>query len=580
MQVSTLTYARTTRSALLAVAVAAIFFSGCDRSKPEQMTGAAKETPSQSGTSDPVLPPDTQPNNQAPGTQPPGNGNPKIDPPFANDGAPDTNLASTQPASTGATDSPADGSAELPGGARMIDQADLMNRAFMTLQPPKSDRPEDLVAYLAEVDVALRDLILAGTNNVVDAATFTNSGLRLGQLKLQAGERLAQATDATADQRKAGTISQLVALSHMSGLKDVESAKKLEKFATTLLQSTDPDLAHQGRVVLLGFRLQELQNGTTADPAALLAELEGLFQRPVDSGFPEMMVLQQSQQVLNEMGFKEAAAKIDQLMVSKFMDAPDPQLSLTAWSVAVANSQAFQNYNAALQDVYTGKETQPQMLLAAVRGLFNELPNATTLLQFLNLSTDLEYRGLVPFAEELTGYVKQQVDALKDSPFAAAIDTAIEAQNRRLGIRGRTIELNGLVDLDGNALDWSAYKGKVVLIDFWATWCQPCLKELPNIRQVHSDWNAKGFEVLSINMDDDLKPVRQYLSSNLLPWKTYHSSDLTALGFKSEIAKQFGITAIPFLVLVDAEGKVAAVHVRGDRLGPSVSTMLSSGLGN
>ena len=238
MQVSTLTHARTTRAALLGVAVAAIFCVGCDRSKPEQMSGGStKDMPNQSGTIDPaapVLPPDAQPSNQTPSNQPPGNGNRKIDPPFASDGAPDSNLASTQVA-----DSPADASAELPAGARMIDQADLMNRAFMTLQAPKSDRPDDLVAYLAEVDVALRDLILAGTNNVVDAATFTNSGLRLGQLKLQAGERLAQATDATADQRKAGTISQLVALSHMSGLKDVESAKKLEKFATTLLQSTD-----------------------------------------------------------------------------------------------------------------------------------------------------------------------------------------------------------------------------------------------------------------------------------------------------------------------------------------------------
>ncbi len=585
MHVSTITNARTTRAALLALAFAAISPSGCDRSKPEKLSGSStSEAPNQPGASDPAAPVPLQPNfstPDSPGSNPqeaqprnaPANPtrNPATYPPFASDSGAGTNLASTQAA---------DEANELPASARTINQPELMNRAFMTLQPPKSDRPDDLVAYLGEVDVALRDLILAGTNNVVDSATFTSSGLRLGQLKLQAGERLAQSPDATTDQRKAGTISQLVALSHMSGLKDVESAKKLEKFATTLLQSSDVDLAHQGRVVLLGFRLQELQNGTNSDPAALLAELEGLFQRPVDAGFPEMMVLQQSQQVLNEMGFKDAATKIDQLMVSKYMDAPDPQLSLTAWSVAVANSQAFQNYSAALQDVYTGKETQPQMLLAAARGLFSELPNATTLLQFVNLSTDLEYRGLVPFAEELTAYVKKQAEALEASPFAAAISAALDAQNRRLGIRGRTLELNGLVDLEGNRLDWSAYKGKVVLIDFWATWCMPCLQELPSIRQVHSDLNARGFEVLSINMDDDLKLVRQYLSSNPLPWKTFHSSDLTALGFKSEIAKQLGISAIPFLVLVDSEGKVAAVHVRGDRLGPSVQTMLSPGLGN
>ncbi len=571
---------------MLATCTLLLLSAGCDSAKPRKLSSASGTASNAiEGSTGAILPPANGPfqsSSQDASRDVSQNivqGN--SEPNHANDSASALTSATSMNQSTAAqSDSSASSEADIPASARVIDQADLMQRAFMTLQPPKSDRPDELMSFLADVDVALRDLIVAGSNNIVDAATFTSSGLRLGQMKLQAGERLAQATDATEEQRKAGTISQLVALSHMSGLKDVESAKKLEKFATTLLQSNDPDLAHQGRVVLLGFRLQELQNGNTSDPAALLAELEGLFQRPSDAGFPEMMVLQQSQQVLNEMGFKEAADKIDELMVSKFMDAADPQLSMTAWGVAVANSQAFQNYNSALQDVYTGKETQPQMLLAAARGLFNELPNATTLLQFVNLSTDLEYRGMPLFATELSDYVKQQLGGLQESPFTPAINEALESQSRRLGVVGQSIDLSGLVEVGGRPLDWSVYKGKVVLIDFWATWCFQCQGELPNIRKVYSENNSKGFEVIAINMDDDLKPLQQYMTSNPFPWKTFHSADPDALGFKSEVAKRFGVSAIPFLMLVDADGKVAAVHVRGDRLAPAVQTLLGPGLAN
>ncbi len=453
MQVSTLNLRRHGATCLVLGTVTLLFAAGCDRATPERVKAEIDKTQgastegsgaAQSG-SNPAAPisgdttggirlssaePATDPTGTAPtGKEPEISPVPQVEskPQFGQ--TPNPNGAAAQAVA-------GNGQTELPASARTIDQADLMNRTFMTLKPPTSNQPADLVGFLDQVDGALRDLIVAGTNNVVDAATFTSSGLRLGQMKLTAGEQLAALPDATAEQRKAGTIAQLVALSHMSGLKDVESAKKLERLATSLLQSSDADLAHQGRVVLLGFRLQELQNGAVSDPATLLADLEGLFQRPSDAGFPEMMVLQQSQQVLGEMGFKEAAAKIDTLMVSKFIDSPDPQLSMSAWSVAVATSQAFQNYNAALQDLYTGKETQPQMLLAAARGLFAELPKAATLLQFVNLSTDLEYRGMVPAAEEISRLVQQQSSTISESPFAKPIADALSAQTRRLSVRG------------------------------------------------------------------------------------------------------------------------------------------------
>jgi thiol-disulfide isomerase/thioredoxin len=559
-----------------AVIAAAVVAIGCDRSTPEKLA------------SQPV---DNQPaaGEQAPAALPANQGAKPIANTQADDPAPTSSAAPQIAGGSAATDSLSTrnapnaevaAEAELPEGARVINQADLMNRAFMTLKPPQSDQPADLVAFLSEIDLALRDLIVAGTNNIVDSETFTSSGMRLGEMKFAAGERLVQMPNATDEHRKIGTLSQLVALSHMSGLKDVDSAKKLEKFASSLLQSSDPDLAHQGRVVLLGFRLQDLQNGRTSEPTQLLADLDGLFERPSDAGFPEMMVLQQSQQVLSEMGFAEAAAKIDALIVAKFLDSADLQLSMAAWGIAASKSQAFQNYNAALQDVYSGKEKQPQMLLAAARGLYSEFPNAVTLLQFVKLSTDLEFRGLVSLAEELSLFVKQQLTSHPNSPFLAGIQEGLGTQERRLGVRGQAVPLDGLVDVDGLPLDLSAYKGKVVLINFWATWCLRCREELPYIREAYSSFSDKGFDVLSINMDDDLAPVRQFLSSNQFPWKNGCSADPNAMGFKSAIAQKLGISAIPFVLIIDAEGKVAAIHVRGDRIAPTIRAMLSPGLSN
>lgn len=561
-------FKRTTRGAT-AFAFVLLSVAGCDRSTPEKLV--KQEIVTNPQTSDAT----TDPSN--------------ADPSKANPGKQtiierlneQTLFGGNDPATLDATTS-SDITVDHSVQDDSMDKVDLSDRTFMTLQPIKTDRPVELVAHLNDIDVALRDLILAGANKIVGADTFNSSGMRLGTMKLNTGEKLAASPDATEEQRKLGTVSQLVALSHMSGLKDIESAKKLEKFAGTLLQSSDPDLAHQGRVVLLGFRLQDLQNGNVSEPTQLLADLDGLFQRPSDAGFPEMMVLQQAQSVLSEMGFNEAATKIDELVVSKFMDSPDPQLSSTAWNLATEKSQAFGNYNASLQDVYDGKEKEPTMLLGAVRGLYSELPNSTTLLQLVNLSTDLEYRGLVNIASELSDFIKTKLASLPNSTYVEAITTALEAQGRRLGIRGQALnlELDGLVDLEGAPLKWSDYKGKVVLIDFWATWCKPCLLELPNIRKAREDFGSQGFEVLAINMDENLAEAKKNLSTNPLPWKTFHSSDLSALGFKSAVAKRLGINAIPFLVLLDTEGKVAAVHVRGDRIAPSVRSLLADGLSN
>ena len=115
-------------------------------------------------------------------------------------------------------------------------------------------------------------------------------------------------------------------------------------------------------------------------------------------------------------------------------------------------------------------------------------------------------------------------------------------------------------------------KGKVVLIDFWATWCKPCLKELPNIEANYEKYHSKGFEVLSISLDEREESYQRFLK--LKPHAWLNARDGAA--FDSELATTFEIAAIPKAVLIDQNGKIVAVDqdASGNSLGKHLAELL------
>ncbi|HND55952.1 MAG TPA: TlpA disulfide reductase family protein, partial [Pirellulaceae bacterium] len=84
---------------------------------------------------------------------------------------------------------------------------------------------------------------------------------------------------------------------------------------------------------------------------------------------------------------------------------------------------------------------------------------------------------------------------------------------------GQPLQLAG-AQLDGQPLNWAAYRGKVVLVDFWATWCGPCLREMPNVREYYEKNKQRGFEVVGVSIDEDLDALATFLDKNKLPWPT------------------------------------------------------------
>jgi thiol-disulfide isomerase/thioredoxin len=106
--------------------------------------------------------------------------------------------------------------------------------------------------------------------------------------------------------------------------------------------------------------------------------------------------------------------------------------------------------------------------------------------------------------------------------------------------------------LRGEKVDLASLKGKVVLIDFWATWCGPCRQVMPDVVATYKEYRDRGFEIIGISLDKDQAQLEQYLKDMGMTWPQYYDG----LGWNNKLAQRFGIRGIPHIVLIDKNGTV------------------------
>jgi thiol-disulfide isomerase/thioredoxin len=153
---------------------------------------------------------------------------------------------------------------------------------------------------------------------------------------------------------------------------------------------------------------------------------------------------------------------------------------------------------------------------------------------------------------------------------------------------GRPQEL-AFTALDGREVDLAKLRGKVVLLDFWATWCGPCVAELPNVKRIYASYRDKRFEVIGIALENAKlvpadtpeqaaekvekarKTLAEFTAAHEMPWPQYCDGKY----WQNDIAPRYQVWGIPAMFLLDQQGRIVAIDVRGPRLEAEVKRLLA-----
>jgi len=115
-----------------------------------------------------------------------------------------------------------------------------------------------------------------------------------------------------------------------------------------------------------------------------------------------------------------------------------------------------------------------------------------------------------------------------------------------------------------------------ILVDFWATWCGPCVQELPNVQKQYTKYHAKGFEVVGVSLDEDRAMLEKFVADNKLPWPILFEKS-EGEGWKHPLATYYGISGIPTVILIGRDGKVVSLDARGEKLGEQLDKLIGEG---
>ena len=197
-------------------------------------------------------------------------------------------------------------------------------------------------------------------------------------------------------------------------------------------------------------------------------------------------------------------------------------------------------------------------------------------IQYMKAMIYLQFVDEPDKAAAILQQMKKDFPGTKTAQQGDSLLANIEKQKKAKAIQTQLVEGTKFPDfnekdLTGKPLSIANYKGKVVLVDFWATWCGPCVGELPNVLKTYEKHHPNGFEIIGISLDREEKKLTDFVKEKNMPWQQYYDG----LFWNNKLAEKYGINSIPMTYLLDGEGKIIGKGLRGEALDEAVTKALA-----
>lgn len=239
---------------------------------------------------------------------------------------------------------------------------------------------------------------------------------------------------------------------------------------------------------------------------------------------------------VNQFGDTNMAPRLEVLEQDRMKD---PKLS---------EDERFELRKMEIQKMLRGMpETLPQLEKAA-RELHKDFPNREETYQV----------DMIVLMNSEGEHARELAKAIIDGNAPDEMKEQAKGILKRMENIGKPVDI-AFTAVDGREVDLSKMKGKVVLVDFWATWCGPCMGEVPNVKAAYEKLHDKGFEIVGISFDKDKDKLESTLKDQGMTWPQYFDG----LFWNNKLGQKYGINSIPAMWLVDKKGNLRDINARG-----------------